>query len=368
MIIILLLIYILLINILLKENDNMFGIIINFDEFLYLLIDNYYNNKTFEYIIPKHLKPRNDIPITNKYSIIKKLFDYDDYHIVIYYLEDYKCRIIIRNLYNYNIKKLQIVLENEIIYINSINENIYITDIITKTKLYKTNINYQQLIPKLIIQTGKTNKTNNLNAIMTFIDLNPEYEYIYFDNNDCINFIKNNFDKKVLNAFNKLVPGAYKADLFRYCVLYILGGCYFDNKQINRTPLREIIEPNQDIFLCNDIISNSYYNAFMMSVKNHKVIQNCINSCVKNIENNYYGTNPLEPTGPMLLYKQAQPYKYDVIHRFKQNYNIKYIRHKGDIYSLKKNKIICNSSYKSYYKYRDDNYDTLWKEKKIYNI
>jgi len=136
MIIILLLIYILL-----KENDNMFGIIINFDEFLYLLIDNYYNNKTFEYIIPKHIKPRNDIPIKNKYSIIKKLFDYDDYHIVIYYLEDYKCRIIIRNLYNYNIKKLQIKLENEIIDINSVNQNTYMIDIITKTKLYKINFN-----------------------------------------------------------------------------------------------------------------------------------------------------------------------------------------------------------------------------------
>ena len=34
----------------------------------------------------------------------------------------------------------------------------------------------------------------------------------------------------VLNAYDSLIPGAYKADLFRYLVLYREGGVYLDCK------------------------------------------------------------------------------------------------------------------------------------------
>lgn len=32
----------------------------------------------------------------------------------------------------------------------------------------------------------------------------------------------------VLACYEKLIPKAYKADLFRYSVVYMKGGCYFD--------------------------------------------------------------------------------------------------------------------------------------------
>jgi mannosyltransferase OCH1-like enzyme len=59
---------------------------------------------------------------------------------------------------------------------------------------------------------------------------NKNFNYKLFDDEDCRNFIKNNFDGSVLYAFDSLKPGAYKADLWRYCVLYILGGIYIDIK------------------------------------------------------------------------------------------------------------------------------------------
>jgi hypothetical protein len=58
-----------------------------------------------------------------------------------------------------------------------------------------------------------------------------------------------------LNAYNKLKPTAYKADLFRACILYKMGGCYFDIKQINRVPLREFINRNQNLLLCKDALN-----------------------------------------------------------------------------------------------------------------
>ena len=62
------------------------------------------------------------------------------------------------------------------------------------------------------------------------IQNNPEFTHHLYDDNDCRQFIKDNFPLNVVQAFDKLIPGAYKADLWRYCVLYIHGGIYLDIK------------------------------------------------------------------------------------------------------------------------------------------
>ena len=59
---------------------------------------------------------------------------------------------------------------------------------------------------------------------------NPEFKHYLFDDNMCRDFIEKNFDESILYTFDKLKPGAYKADLFRYCVLYLNGGVYLDIK------------------------------------------------------------------------------------------------------------------------------------------
>jgi mannosyltransferase OCH1-like enzyme len=164
---------------------------------------------------------------------------------------------------------------------------------------------------------------------MSLIELNPEYEYKFFDDNACYNYLKNNFDNTILEAYNKLKPTAYKADLFRVCVLYKMGGCYFDSKQINRTPLREFINENQDLILCKDAIWFSLYNAFLISSPNNLIIKKVIDSIILNIEKKYYGKCALCPTGPCLLYKVIPTHKTDIINRFNHLIYLNYkIRHK----------------------------------------
>ena len=67
-------------------------------------------------------------------------------------------------------------------------------------------------------------------AIDNLQTCNPELEYFLFDDNDCIEFIKTHFENDVVDAYYRLIPGAYKADLWRYCVMYIEGGIYIDIK------------------------------------------------------------------------------------------------------------------------------------------
>lgn len=116
----------------------------------------------------------------------------------------------------------------------------------------------------------------------------PEFKYYFFGNTNCRKFLKNNFDSKVLNAYDTLLPGAYKADLFRLCALYILGGIYLDHKNVCNVDLNEIIS-NQEFLLVNDThyenINNMIYNGCMVFEKNHSTCEKAIVLMVEKINN-----------------------------------------------------------------------------------
>ena len=60
----------------------------------------------------------------------------------------------------------------------------------------------------------------------------PRYKFIFYDDQDCEQFIKTYFNERTYNAyimFNNCYK-AMKADFFRYCVLYKIGGVYLDIK------------------------------------------------------------------------------------------------------------------------------------------
>lgn len=67
--------------------------------------------------------------------------------------------------------------------------------------------------------------------------------FCFYNDNDCDAFIKKYFSSSVYKAFNSINPvyGAMKADFFRYCVLYIIGGIYIDIKSYIYTPVFHLI-------------------------------------------------------------------------------------------------------------------------------
>ena len=326
-------------------------------------------------IINKFIPVRDDIPILNKYEIIKNGNYNDDFHVVIYYLNKNKCKIITRRLdeeSGWGMNLLVKIYDKEnnkdiTISIGSSESNCKIFDIYTSIELYP--IAYlNQRIPKRIIQTSVNNNCKNIynyNAFMTFIELNPEYEYYFFDNDDVKKFIKDNFDEEVLESYDRLVPGAYKADLFRYCYLYIHGGCYFDNKQILRQPIRNLINKDDIDIYCQDTVDYFMFNAVMISDRKNEILLNIINDIVNNVKNNFYGTNPLEPTGPLLLNK----YSYNRTIKLKHIVVGKYYT-ESKILIKSNNELFINTHYKGYYdnNNRDINntYTKLHDRKEIY--
>jgi mannosyltransferase OCH1-like enzyme len=241
-------------------------------------------------------------------------------------------------------------------------------------------INYEQRIPKKIYQTMKTNKIpiQMKKAINTWLNLNSEYEYEFYDDIKSREFIKNNFDKQVLMAYDTLKPGAYKADLWRYCILYMYGGVYIDIDTVALLPLRNIIDKDDIFVSARDQNKDAIYNAFIACVPNHPFLYEMIKYVVNNTQNKYYGINPLDPTGPVGFGKIMKR-----IIGIKGNFSIG--RFKINNWDFKLLDFPLNNKYVYYlekpaflYKYNDynkninefnlsDNYDQLWKNQLIYN-
>ena len=164
-------------------------------------------------------------------------------------------------------------------------------------------------IPKIIIQTGyESDSLNYKKCLDSFLDFNNDYKYIFFDNKDCIKFFQDCLPNH-LYYYEKLRPGAFKSDFFRYCYLYVHGGFYFDHKMICRGPIDEFVGPEDEAVLCGDWDFNTdlvhydrIYNAVIMIRSEHELMFRAIQKCIDNIHNEYYGSSVFDITGPSLLY------------------------------------------------------------------
>ena len=240
--------------------------------------------------------------------------------------------------------------------------------VILSNKKYPIKSFYNSVIPLNIFQTWHTKHLPpGMKQSTEYIKrMNPRFKYHLFDDNDCHDFIRDNFDVSVLNAFNKLIPGAYKADLWRYCVLYKLGGIYLDIKYIPANGFRFINLTETEHWVL-DLDDNGIYNALLVCKAGNSILLSAINKIVENTQTHFYGSNVLEPTGPKLLAKffnSNEKQKMDMKHNLIDN-NLN-------------NRIILFKKYiilKSYNGYLNESkreekiphYSILWNNKNIYN-
>ena len=199
--------------------------------------------------------------------------------------------------------------------------------------------------------------------------MNPEYKYEFFDDSDCREFIKTNFEIDVLDSFDLLNPGAYKADLFRLCYIYINGGCYVDNKYILRIPFRNLITKDLNNIYCKDRGPDLMFNSIIFSVKKTNCIKKCIDDIVSNVKNNYYGKCPLFPTGPGLLNKHALNENILLLHSVNGKRSIEDKNYLDSRIIIKdNNKIFINTFYKGYYNNAHDlvSYTRLYNKREVY--
>lgn len=143
----------------------------------------------------------------------------------------------------------------------------------------------------------------------------PDFEVVFIDDAACVAFMQHfcsgPSQSSAYAAFQKLIPGAYKSDLFRACLLHRYGGVWGDMKQKYLVPFSEIFDlSSYGVQLIDDIVVRNaqgqavlrVYNAFFAASPKSSVLQQCIDTIVMHVQNRYMGfeypVGHLAPTGP----------------------------------------------------------------------
>lgn len=109
------------------------------------------------------------------------------------------------------------------------------------------------MIPKTIYQTYKTINPPDefIFSRTSLIKLNPDYQYVYMNDEEVIEFIRCYYGGDILRSYLRINPvyGPARADLFRYLLIFEKGGVYFDIKSGANKPLSDIILPEDKYIL-----------------------------------------------------------------------------------------------------------------------
>ena len=232
------------------------------------------------------------------------------------------------------------------------------------------NISHDNAFGKIPLNLFQTWHTKDLPpAMKECVELlksqNPEFTHYLFDDNNCREFIAANFEKSVLNAYDSLIPKAYKADLWRYCILYIRGGIYLDIKYrcVNAFKLVELTD--KEYFVRDRpeyfVDGKGVQNSLISCLPGNEILYKCIYDIVKNVGAYYYGPSNLYPTGPGLF---GNKFSIKSINSFLLSFE----REDDNSFILKNNSVILKS-YPSYYSVDRNvslSYGELWKSNDIY--
>lgn len=98
-----------------------------------------------------------------------------------------------------------------------------------------------QKINPVVYQTWVTNKFNRQHflKLIEFRKINPDLTFKLFNDNKMDDYMKNHWSNhKIYEIYNRLIYGPMRSDIFRYCILYEMGGYYFD---IDKMCLKSLI-------------------------------------------------------------------------------------------------------------------------------
>jgi hypothetical protein len=177
-------------------------------------------------------------------------------------------------------------------------------------------------IPKWIFRTGGL-EHKDLPAQVTAIyhhimDNNPGYEMFYFSDKDCLEFILEEYGQAYLDYYNTLIPTAYKADLFRYCLLNKYGGCYGDFTLLPLISYEEMTRGVERVLVRDDGSGSkgNLWNASMCTKAADPILYSCIAICIDHIITRYFGNTPIDVTGPTVLGEAFRQVGYNTPNEF----------------------------------------------------
>ena len=153
-----------------------------------------------------------------------------------------------------------------------------------------------RLIPRIVHQTWfealNPEKYPNMSRLTESFQ-NSGWEYKFYTDDEAGSFLAEHFPPQVREAYELLIPGAFKADLFRYCVLLIRGGVYADVDTMMGPSLDAAIPKDVGFMVGLDEpgkkIGNRMclWNGFIASAPGHPFLAKVIETTVNNIHQRF---------------------------------------------------------------------------------
>jgi len=142
---------------------------------------------------------------------------------------------------------------------------------------------------------------DNIDAIKT---LYPNAAYKMWNGDELKEFLKREFDREVVWAFDTLAPYSYKCDLARFCLLFAFGGIYSDLgvRLVDHWKIPKFygFAAFRDVaFITRNWATMQ--TGLIWSKPRRPELQRSIEFIVENCRAKYYGDSPLHPTGPVLF-------------------------------------------------------------------
>lgn len=213
-----------------------------------------------------------------------------------------------------------------------------------------------QIIPKIIIQTWKSNNIPDryIPLIKNIKNNNPDYEYKLFTDEDIEYFLKSNYSE-YYETYKNLPIKIQKIDYFRYIAIYHYGGFYMDLDMDGLENMDDLLH-HRVVFPIDEYITKQHgeharYKEYYINKQpfllgqyafaaepNNKFIKEIIDNIHKNINNIVKRVNHnddeyvYKTTGPDYISSiyMNSPYKKDVhiLDNGKRQYFGNYAQHK----------------------------------------
>jgi len=111
------------------------------------------------------------------------------------------------------------------------------------------------------------------------------YHYKFMNDEQIQNFIKEHFNPRILQVFKQLPLGVMKADMWRYCVLYVHGGIYSDIDSVSLKPIKEWNIRDEDRIIIGLENDKHFCQWTILSEPKHPILKKVIEMIVEEAEN-----------------------------------------------------------------------------------
>jgi mannosyltransferase OCH1-like enzyme len=149
------------------------------------------------------------------------------------------------------------------------------------------------MIPKIIWQTYKDPfdqlQPYMVNAINTWKNLNPEYEYKYMDDIQAAEFVLNEYGQQWHDLFVSLPVGVMRGDLWRYMIIYKYGGVYADLDTECLNPINIWLNKDYDMIVCPETDIHFCQWTFAASAQN-PILKSVLDTIKEKLLNPEYGS------------------------------------------------------------------------------